>query len=61
MRRELKGSVYEDDLELLRDVLVDLVEEDGTSALSWGGTFKRRPELRVEVGASYTLKLEDWA
>jgi hypothetical protein len=56
MGRELKGSVYENEIELMRDVTVDLAQENGT----WGGSFELKHARRhIKQGASYWLKLED--
>jgi hypothetical protein len=55
--RILKGSVYEKELELLRDVMVDLVQEDDEV---WGGAFElNHPRQHIVRGTSYRLKLED--
>ena len=56
MGRIFKGSVYEDERELLRDVTVDVAQENGT----WGGAFElNHPRQYIKSGASYRLKLED--
>jgi hypothetical protein len=54
------ASLYDEDRELLSGVPVDLVEESSGAGQTWGGTFKLDPPRKtIEVGASYTLKLED--